>query len=219
MIRPAAQDDPDSAAPPERRDGKRFTLILRAGKLICSAGEFLCVLRDVSRSGLKARLFHPLPDCPVYTIEFGNGARLALVPVWVRGCQAGFRFAEGAIDVAGLLAETGPFPKRHIRVRLGAGWPVRLSGEGGDRPARLNDISQHGAQLTVAGGLALGARVRLEAGVLPVLHARVRWRRGDLYGVVFQQGFRLDELAALAAQLQLAQNGAETTVNAPAVNQ
>ena len=186
----------------ERRSGRRFTLVLRAGKLICDAGEFLCVLRDVSERGLRARLFHPLPECAAYEVECGSGARFPLEPVWSRGGDMGFRFAAGAIDIRALLAEQGPFPKRSIRLRLGEALPVRLSGDDGARLARLDDISQHGARIQVPGGLALGEKVRLEAEGLPVLHARVRWRRGKQCGLVFQEGFRLDDLAALVARLQ-----------------
>jgi hypothetical protein len=199
----AAQDLIGTVRGNDRRAGRRYTLILRAGKLVCAAGEFLCVLRDVSAKGLKARLFHPLPECPSYLIEFGSGARFAVEPVWLRECQVGFRFAEGPIDVHALLAEARPFPKRHIRLRLGQALAVRLTGPEENIAARLNDISQHGAQLELAAGLALGRKIRIEADCLPILHARVRWRRGTVHGVVFQRGFRLDELAALAARLQL----------------
>lgn len=192
-----------SATPPDRRNGQRFTLILRAGKLVCAAGEFLCVLRDVSDKGLKVRLFHPLPPSPSYEIELSDGERLAIEPVWLRGCNAGFRFAGGPVDVHCLLAEAGPFPKRHIRLALAGDLPVRLTDVAGEQFGRVLDISQHGAQLEMAGGLLIGQQLRLEAEGFPALQVRVRWRRGEAYGVVFQQGFRLDELAELVARLQL----------------
>lgn len=198
---------PIAAAQPDRRSGQRYTLILRAGKLICAAGEFLCVLRDVSDKGLKARLFHPLPPSPSYEIELYDGARLEIEPVWSRGFNAGFRFAEGPVDVHGLLAEAGPFPKRHIRLALAADLHVQLIGADGVRIGRVLDLSQYGAQLEVEGGLKIGQQLRLEAEHLPSLQARVRWRRGGCYGVVFQQGFRLDELAELVALLQLGPGG------------
>jgi PilZ domain len=198
---------PITAAQPDRRSGQRYTLILRAGKLICAAGEFLCVLRDVSDKGLKARLFHPLPPSPSYEIELYEGARLGVEPVWSRGFNAGFRFAEGPVDVHGLLAEAGPFPKRHIRLVLAADLFVQLAGEDGVRFGRVLDVSQHGAQLEVEGGLKIGQQLGLDAEHFPPLQVRVRWRRGSSYGVVFQQGFRLDELAELVARLQLGPEG------------
>lgn len=190
-------------APAERRSGKRFTLILRAAKLICDAGEFLCVLRDVSDKGLKARLFHPLPPCPAYEIEFGSGERFAVEPVWSRGRDTGFRFAAGPIDVRGLLAEDGPFPKRSIRLRIAQELPVRLRADQREFGGRVIDLSQHGAQIELPLALPIGQQLRIEARGLPLLHGRVRWRRAACHGVVFQEGFRLDELARLTADLQM----------------
>ncbi len=188
---------------PERRGGKRYILILRAAKLICEAGEFLCVLRDVSDKGLKARLFHPLPPCDAYEIEFGSGEIFAVEPVWTRGRDTGFRFAAGPIDVQGLLAEAGPFPKRSIRLRIAEELPVRLRFDHRELTGWVLDISQHGAQIELPAALPIGQQLRIEARGLPVLHGRVRWRRAARHGVVFQEGFRLDELAQLTADMQI----------------
>lgn len=190
-------------AQPDRRSGQRYTLILRAGKLVCDAGEFLCVLRDVSDKGLKARLFHDLPEAPLYEIELGGGERFPIELAWSRDHNAGFRFANGPLDVHALLTEAGPFPKRHIRLRLAGDLPVRLAFDGRDRAGRIQDISQHGAKIEVPRGLTLGQSLQINSPHFPTLQGRVRWRRGDCFGIVFQQSFRLDELAALVARLQL----------------
>lgn len=208
-MEPILPDEATAApAPPDRRTGKRYTLILRAGKLVCAAGEFLCVLRDVSEKGLKVRLFHLLPETGEFEVELGGEERLPVVPVWRSGQNMGFRFAAGPIDIQALLAESGPFPKRHIRLRLAAELPVRLFAAGGVRGGRIKDISQHGALIAVPDGLMLSQNVQIEGEGLPSTAARVRWRRGNNYGVVFQQGFKLDELAALVAHLQLGAGGA-----------
>ena len=197
----------NAAIQPDRRGGQRYTLILRAGKLVCPLGEFLCVLRDVSNKGLKARLFHPLPPADRFELELGGGERFAVEPVWSRGRDAGFRFAGGPIDVHTLLAEAGPFPKRHIRLRIARELPVRLQVGAEALAGRVIDISQHGAQVDLPSVLPLGQKLRFEAGGFPVLQGRVRWRRGKCHGLVFQQGFRLDALAALVAGLQLPTSG------------
>ena len=196
--------DKDSQNPPrDQRSGQRFTLLLRAAKLVTKAGEFLCLLRDVSDHGLKAQLFHDLnidSDCAV---ELGNGERLALVCVWQRERQAGFRFAEGPTEVHRLIDESGPFPKRNLRVRLNPPPPLLLAIDGLNEPGQLCDISQHGAAVAIERRLALGAQVRLAGSQLPELNARVCWRNRGMHGLVFQQGFLLDELAELAWRLQM----------------
>ena len=91
----------------EQRSGNRFTLLLRAAKLITASGEFLCLIRDVSDRGMKVRLFHPLAIDAPCEIELGNGGRIALDCVWQKGDQAGFRFTHGPIAVQGLIDENG----------------------------------------------------------------------------------------------------------------
>lgn len=185
----------------DQRSARRFTLLLRAGKLVSPMGEYLCILRDVSSTGIKARLFHELPAAETYTLELGNGDRYLLAPVWQREGHAGFRFADGPIDVHVLMDEAASFPKRSIRLKLDL--PVMVAAAGASRRlGTLRDLSQQGALIELAPDLALGQQVRIEAPGLPLRHARVCWRRGGAHGLVFQQGFRLDELAVLAHRLQ-----------------
>lgn len=188
-------------APADQRAARRYTLLLLSAKLVAPAGEFLCILRDVSATGLKARLFHDLPDLANWQLELGSGARHPLEPVWQADGHAGFRFGDAPVDPHRLMDEdSGPFPKRHIRLRLEL--PVLLWADGVARSGRLCDVSQLGAQIEVDPPLALRQLVRIEAPGLPLRHARVRWRRGTAHGLVFHEAFRLDELAVLAARLQ-----------------
>ena len=195
---------PAQSLPPDQRGAQRFTLLLRVGKLVTPSGEFLCVLRDVSNRGIKVRLFHVLPVDQGCELELNGGARYRLERVWQRDDHAGFRFAESSIDIHQLIEEAGPFPKRHIRLRLKHSMPLLLSSNGLTLPAQLSDISQHGAAVELDQRLAIGQQLRLDAIHLPALHARVLWRRGKLHGLVFQEGFRLDALAELAGRIQLA---------------
>lgn len=189
-------------APGEQRGEPRVRLLLRAGKLISEQGEFLCVLRDASARGIKARVFHELP-LGLYELELGSGARYRVEPVWQDAGHAGFRFAEGPADIAALVDEAGPFPKRQIRLALNPPLTLCIALGAASLPACLRDISLHGARIEVEPGLAIGQLVRIEGEGLPPLHARVRWRRGKAHGLVFHQGFQLEALAELAARLQL----------------
>ncbi len=185
----------------DQRAAKRFTLVLRAAKLICPAGEFLCILRDVSTTGAKVRLFHELPLGDEFTLELGSGVQHPMNRVWARDSHVGFRFADGPIDAAALMAEAGPLPKRQIRLRLER--PALLWIDGAACGCALNDLSQQGARVEVQPRLPIGGKVRLAVPGLPARTARVLWRRGRAHGLVFEQSFALDELAALAAALQL----------------
>ena len=187
----------------EQRANERIRLLLRAGKLRTPAGEFLCILRDVSDRGVKVRMFHPVPADHGLELELGSGEHFRIGLVWQRGDYAGFRFIDGPIAVQRLIEDASQLPRRHLRLRLGRPVTVLLECAGLMLPAQLSDLSQHGAAVVLERRLAIGQPVRIEAPLLPGLHARICWRRGRLHGVVFQAGFRLEALAELAAQLQL----------------
>ncbi len=191
---------------PDQRAGKRFSLVLRAAKLIAPCGEYLCVLRDVSAGGVRLRLFHPLPPGERFELELGSGATYAIAPVWERGGHVGFRSADGKIDADELVREASPFPKRPLRLRLERPGIVALGDE--RRAVIVSDISQHGARIEVMPRLAIGERVRLSVPGLPHRTSRVVWRRRRAHGLAFEQTWRLDELAGLIGALQLGGNEA-----------
>lgn len=181
----------------DQRSGKRFTLVLRAAKLVAQGREYLCILRDVSQGGIKLRLFHALPAARPLEIELANGMRHAVEPVWQRGDTAGFRFASGSVPLEDLLSERGPFPRRGVRLR--AEMPVTVSGPDGTHVATLCDISLDGARIDSTRIHPLSARLVIESGQLPAVPGRVRWRKGQAHGLAFERHFALDELARLLA--------------------
>ena len=195
----------DDAAPQrsyeEMRGAQRFTLLIRTAKLVCESGEYLCVIRDVSSTGLRLRLFHDLPADPHMALELANGEIYFIERVWERDGHAGFRFA-APIDVEAFIAEVSPFPRRQPRLRITI--PVVLAAESQASVATVRDLSTQGARIETARYLAIGQKVRLEGDGLPATVAKVRWRSGADYGLVFEQVFTLEALAVLADKLQRA---------------
>lgn len=188
-----------SASPCEEREAPRFTLLIRAAKLVAAQGEFVCVIRDVSQTGVSLRGFHVLPVSEPLWLELQTGERYAIAPVWSRGFEAGFRFVH-AVDVAALVAEAGRFPKR--RLRLGIAFPVELAFLGGRVRAEVQNLSQQGARIACDALLAIDQPLRLCSGQMPEVRARIRWREGREYGLVFDDTFSLSQLAIFAAGAQ-----------------
>lgn len=181
------------------RTAERFTLMLRVAKLVSSHGEYPCVIRDVSATGVRLRLFHALPAERHLALFLGNGECYFIENVWDHandsGCEAGFRFS-APVDVRAFMTESGKHPKR--QVRLGITLPATLSIREFSAPVMIRDISQQGARIASDRPLALDQHVRLKAHGLPEIFASVRWKEGAGHGLVFQQCFRLDELGQLA---------------------
>lgn len=195
---PGAWDEtrPDT----EQRATARFTLLIRTAKLIADSGEFLCVVRDVSTDGIKARLFHPLPEGGPLEIELAAGERHPIEKIWQEDDITGFRFA-APVALDRLLADA-PDGRRKRPVRLRLALPALVISNGRRVNAAFRDISQHGASIICEEYLAMDERLRIDCDWLPELTARVRWRRSPQYGLIFEQTFRYDELARLTAPLQ-----------------
>lgn len=182
----------------ELRSAPRFTLLLRTAKLVSPAGEYLCVVRDVSSTGISVRTFHPLPQGQV-ALELPNGDRHLLEKVWEKDGAAGFRFAS-EVDVARLIEGKGRFPKRGVRLHMEL--PATLVTLGTTHDALVRNLSQQGARIDTRSRLAIDQRVQLELKGRPSIRAVVRWRKDDEYGLAFVDTFQFAELARLAAQLQ-----------------
>ncbi len=191
---------PDRALSAEElREAPRFALLIRTAKLISASGEYVCVVRDVSATGVKVRLFHPLPQQPVLTLELANGDRYPVERVWESGGDAGLRFT-APVAVADLVTEAGAFRKRPVRLRLQLA--ALISVQGNSSTAVVRDLSQQGARIESTRHLAMDQQLRLEIARMAPIFVKVRWRRHPAYGLVLQQTFQLDELARLAALLQ-----------------
>jgi hypothetical protein len=186
---------------PDLRQAARYIPIIRTAKLIAPAGEMLCVVRDVSATGLRIRLFSPLPAGAEMLLEFRNGEQQGVTLVWQKDDTAGFRFSR-EIDVARLL-EDGRIESRRSRpIRLKLEAEALLHARGETHFVTVRDISQQGAHVECGSMLAVSEPVRVGMGRLAPVGAKVRWRRNRHYGLVFEDTFRFDELAHLTARLQ-----------------
>lgn len=201
MKYPDLPDAGSSRADPfdEKRETTRFALLMRSAKLIGSRGECLCIVRDVSETGVKLRLFHPLAGEEHMALELMTGERLAVDLIWEHNGEAGFRFLK-PIDVMGFIAETGPYPRRPIRLKVNH--PAMLTVAGKPIPARLCDLSREGARIETEFKLAIRQNLRIKAEELPEFEATVCWRRQPAHGLVFHQVMSLEELANRAFRMQ-----------------
>ena len=197
MAQPGPQPSIDTLI--DLREAPRYTLLIRAAKLRCPQGEFLCIVRDASSSGVNIRLFHPLPEHGRLMLELQNGDMHELELVWQDGDRAGLKFLAEA-DISRIIECPSRFAKRAIRINLAA--EGTLASLSASEPVTIHDISQQGAKLTSAVRFAIDQRVRLSASGLPEVNAKVRWRDGTSYGLVFEDTFQFGDLARIAAALQ-----------------
>ncbi|HWU04544.1 MAG TPA: PilZ domain-containing protein [Novosphingobium sp.] len=187
-----AHDGPEPSGA-ELRGAPRFTLLVRAAKLVVDGREYLCVLRDASATGCKVRLFHEIPPGRNVALETASGERFAMELMWYRDDHAGFRFFD-EVDVHRLIEDRrGQYPKRQIRLRTE--YEVNLIAHGQSLQVVLHDISQQGACIESAERLMLRQPVKMEVPGFPPIFAKVCWRQQPRHGLVFDTVFTMEELA------------------------
>lgn len=184
----------------EQRIDPRFTLLIRPAKIICDSGEFVCVVRDISSSGVSVRTFHPLPASGDLHIELQHGNIYRAACVWNRDREAGLEFCD-KVDVRAMVSAVGRFPKRQLRMEVGI--PVQLAMSSAiHEPGLVMNLSQQGARVETHQRLSVDQRIRILARDLGEISAVVRWRRGNAYGVIFDTTFTLEQFAILLAKIQ-----------------
>lgn len=192
---------PSTGAPEDAREKPRFALLLRSAKLVGERGEHLCIVRDVSETGVRLRLFAPLDGEKDLRLEIQTGQQIPVFCVWERDGEAGFRFGE-PIDLVQFISEEGPYPKRSVRVKLDH--PAMLHYGGVSMPARICNLSREGAGIETEAKLAIRQNLRIESDFLPTFEAIVCWRRHPEYGLALNQVMSLSELAERTHALQIA---------------
>ncbi len=183
----------------DQRSAMRYTLLIRAAKLIGPAGEYLCVVRDASETGASIRLFHSLPVDEFMLLELQNGDRHEVEVVWSDEEKAGLRFC-GPVDIARIVESPSRFSKRPVRLNVSCA--AYLVADGLEHRVEVQDISQQGAKLGCDRRFPIDQRVILKAEGIPDIHAKIRWRREDSCGLVFENTFQFGELARVVATLQ-----------------
>lgn len=183
----------------EQRGAQRYSLMLRAAKVMTPDGEWVCNVREVSATGLRLRFFHELPEDRYLLVELANGDRYPIEVVWWQDDMLGGRFGS-EIDVSQFMAEPSPHPRRQLRVRLRNSALVTAAGR--DFRAQLLDLSQQGARIDIGSQLDVLQAVRLEVPGLPLRFGQVRWRDGFAHGLFFNRPMRLDEFARHVYALQ-----------------
>ncbi|MBU6267151.1 MAG: PilZ domain-containing protein [Sphingomonadales bacterium] len=183
----------------EMRGDRRASLLIRSAKLVCQSGEYPCIVRDVSSGGCKLRHFEHVPPETYVLLELANGETYAMLRVWQRDLESGYRFLL-PIDVEAFIEESGEHPRRPIRLRIRR--PATLWCDGQPVAIQLQNLSQGGAGIEAPRELPLRMAVRLSVPGMDDCFARVCWRRGLGHGLVFDRGLAMDQLGRIAIDLQ-----------------
>jgi hypothetical protein len=192
----------EAVVPGERRNDQRHMTILRVGKMISNGAQELCLIRNISAGGLKARVYTAKSIGQEVSVELKCDQEIAGTVQWASGSDVGIQFHK-RVDVDSLLASdtvvTRGMRPRPPRVHLPTLAILRLRSELWG--IGIQDISQGGAKIEIDQRLEIGDEVVIVIGDFRPLHALVRWVDGGIAGVEFKQMIPYSELAQWLSQL------------------
>lgn len=185
MLNVSAQQDDFCFA--ERRKEARHKLILRVGVLEQGGRSALCLVKNISPSGVQIKCYAaPVVGVPA-SIRVADEAPIRGQLLWLEGDIAGMSFDEELEPAELLRVQQKLRPNRRRatpRVNIEASAYLRTGGH--IYRAAVCDISSMGARIKTNSPLKPGDRAIVTLSDLPSLESYVRWTAGDEAGLVFE---------------------------------
>lgn len=183
--------------PQERRRAVRHTTVFQVAKLCAGRSEELCILRDISDTGLRAEIYNIVDPGEPVTFEMRTGHRVSGKVIWARDNSIGVEFDQ-RVSVPEVLAHCS-FDDRLGRMRPPR-IEVRMRGmllAGRDLvDVEIRNVSQAGMKVAPGQPLlpAMDVAVRLQG--IGQRGAKVRWYREGEAGLQLVSPLTYDEFAA-----------------------
>jgi hypothetical protein len=171
----------------ERRKERRFRLILRVGVLEQQDKLSLCLVKNISSTGIQVRFYtRPIVGAEA-SIRMADEESVRGYIVWAKGDIAGMSFGE-ELDTTRLLRVQQKLcqNRRRNMPRVSVEATATLRAGGQLSRALVCDISNLGARIRTSSSLNAGDRAVVEFADLPSIPAYVRWSDGEESGLSFE---------------------------------
>ncbi len=180
---------------PDRRRDVRHLTILRVGTILLGERRELCLVRNISAGGLMAIVYTEFQPGDRVCLELKTNQQIPGHVSWIRDSTIGVEFDE-KVDVAEILSNP-PL--------LDNGWRPRMPRVPVDRFATLragartywvstHDISQGGIKIEADQAIDIGAETVVTLENFRPITGVVRWRKGNVAGISFNQVIPFHEL-------------------------
>ncbi|MDO6413004.1 PilZ domain-containing protein [Sphingomonas sp. BIUV-7] len=181
----------------ERRRAMRHTTVFQVAKLCTDRSEELCILRDISDTGLRAEVYCKMEPGEHVVLEMRTGHRVAGTIIWSREPSIGVRF-DKEISVPEVLAHCS-FDDRLGRIRpprIDVAMSALLLSGRQLIDIAIRNISQAGLKVASAETLLAGSEVTVRLQGIGQRGAKVRWYRDGEAGLQLLAPLTYAEFAA-----------------------
>lgn len=181
----------------ERRRATRHTTVFQVAKLCTDRSQELCILRDISDTGLRAEIYCPVSTGEHVVLEMRTGHRVSGTIVWQREPSIGVQF-DAPISVPEVLAHCS-FDDRLARMRpprIDVVMPGLLLAGRQLLDVEIRNISQAGMKVASGEPLLAGTEVTVRLAGIGQRGAKVRWFREGEGGLQLLQALTYAEFAA-----------------------
>jgi hypothetical protein len=195
-VKEEAEAELNDAGKVDRRRDVRHLTILRVGTILIGERRELCLIRNISAGGLMALVYSRLVAGDRIAIELKTNQQIPGKISWVRDSTVGIEFDE-RIDVAEVLSNA---------TLLDNGWRPRMPRVPVEKMATLRagartywvtvqDVSQGGVKIEADQPLEVNGEAVVTLENFRPVTGVVRWRRGNLAGISFNQVIPFHELS------------------------
>lgn len=190
----------------DRRTDVRTTKVFRP--VLIETEEFagFCLVRDLSQSGLRGKVFAQLAEGLPISVQFTDEILVPATIVWFKDEHIGVKFDQ-SINVDAILGKLGNkfVGKKITRApRLQIQCKGELAFNGQFRTIEVQDISQRGLGARTDFYIAPDQEVQVRLVGLEPRKAVVRWTQHGKVGLHFIRPIAFDELAKWVIHLQSA---------------
>lgn len=181
----------------ERRRATRHMTVFQIAKIVTERSQELCILRDISDTGLRAELYCTAQPGDAVLFEMRTGHRISGRVAWQRDRSIGVQF-DTPISVPEVLAHCS-FDDRLGRMRpprIDVEIPGIIVVERQLIDVVIRNISQAGMKVACAEMLLPGDQIIVRLAGIGQRAATVRWYRDGEAGLQLAQGLTYGEFAA-----------------------
>ncbi|MDO7843259.1 PilZ domain-containing protein [Sphingomonas immobilis] len=196
----SAQPSPETLSRPERRERRlanRAVAVLRVARLITEQGDQLCVVRNVSPTGVMVDTAQPPAPGDAIWLEFSTTVKVRGIVRWVVDYRFGVEF-DAATDILKALDQPiGRLRRQRSRApRFVRDGKVQIGGTARPAEGTILNISLGGVRAAVGQtDLTPGMRVTLTIPGLAKHDGQVRWIRSGIVGIWFNRPLHFSDLA------------------------